>query len=128
MTRSITIRFYDEQTDDYIFHVIPARWEICPRCNGEGTHVNLNIDGHGISQDEWERDWGDEERENYYNGVYDVVCEAGCTSGKTLVGDEARMTAEQRELHARWLEEEAERKADDAADRRTRWREDGCPR
>ena len=28
---------------------LPTRKEVCPRCHGEGTHVNPNIDGHGLS-------------------------------------------------------------------------------
>ncbi len=55
-------------------HDLPARFEVCPRCEGRGTHVNPAIDGHGISQDEWERDWDEESRENYFSGVYDVAC------------------------------------------------------
>jgi hypothetical protein len=128
MTRTMQIALYNGDDDSTTVHVLPATWEICPRCRGEGTHLNPSIDGHGITQEEWDRDWGDEERDNYFNGVYDVVCEQGCTSGKVLVGDEARMSAAQRELYVRWLEEEAERKAEEAADRRTQWYEDGCPR
>lgn len=53
---------------------IPCCKEVCPRCQGEGKHVNPAIDGHGITSEEWS-DWDDESRENYFSGVYDVTCE-----------------------------------------------------
>lgn len=79
MTESIcfTIEHYDEN-DEYDGDTevsIPAKYEVCPRCRGRGKHVNPNIDGHGISAEEWDRDWSQEERERYLSGGYDVTCE-----------------------------------------------------
>lgn len=51
-----------------------TRWAICPTCEGNGTHVNPAIDGHGITAEEM-YELGDDFREDYMRGVYDVSCE-----------------------------------------------------
>lgn len=106
---------------------LPSRWEICPRCNGNGTHVNPNIDGHGMTADEfYGPDWDDDEREGYFSGRYDVRCENDCHDGKVVVPDEElckneqlsgylRAYHRQREQNARW----------DREDRHTRYMESG---
>lgn len=50
-----------------------TKFEICPTCNGRGTHTNPNIDCGGITASEWE-EWDPEERDHYMNGGYDVTC------------------------------------------------------
>lgn len=88
-----TSDFFDQNDRDELcqndFHLaemsvqIPAKWEICDVCDGNGTHVNRNIDGNGITTDEWNGpDWDDESREMYMSGGYDVACEANCSNGK----------------------------------------------
>ncbi len=62
-------RVYDEVEIE-----VPFKWGVCSTCNGKGKHVNPAIDSHGISQEEWDRDWSDEDREAYFNGRYDVIC------------------------------------------------------
>lgn len=64
---------------------LPAKYEICGFCHGKGTHVNPNVDGHGISPDEFAEDPDFEEA--YFSGVYDVRCHADCDNGKMLVVD-----------------------------------------
>ena len=56
-------------------------WTVCPTCRGTGTHVNPNIDRHGIDPDEYDFEFID----NYQNGVYDVLC-AQC-DGHRVVPD-----------------------------------------
>lgn len=52
---------------------VPARYEVCGRCHGKGTHVNPSIDGHGISAGD--ECWDDEQfTEMYFGGGYDVAC------------------------------------------------------
>jgi hypothetical protein len=67
---------WTEYTDDgdELPHELPARYEVCPRCRGTGSHVNPSIDGHGITEEERERDWSDEDWERYLTGFYDVTC------------------------------------------------------
>lgn len=52
---------------------LPAKYAVCPTCDGHGTHVNPSIDAGGITAGEMD-DWGDEEREGYFDGRYDVTC------------------------------------------------------
>ena len=54
-------------------HRLPAVWEVCPTCEGEGKHVNRNVDGHGITAEEFADD--PDFAEDYFAGVYDVTCE-----------------------------------------------------
>jgi len=80
---------------------LPMKFEVCPLCGGTGKHVNPSIDAHGISAEEWDRDWSYEDREMYMNGGYDVVCyECG---GRNVVPaiDEDHLSKPQKE----WLEE-----------------------
>lgn len=62
-----------------------AKYEVCPRCKGEGVHTNPAIDGHGITAEEM-NELGDDFREDYIAGVYDVPCE--CCHGKRVVTPE----------------------------------------
>ena len=53
-----------------------SRWThkiVCTRCKGKGTHVNPNVDGHGITRDEMD-ELGDDFRDDYLSGVYDITC------------------------------------------------------
>lgn len=63
------------ETDDgaEIEAAIPAKYEVCPLCQGRGKHVNPNIDSHGITPEEFAED--PDFKEDYFKGVYDVVCE-----------------------------------------------------
>jgi hypothetical protein len=58
--------------DDDSETVLPTRNEVCPTCEGEGTHVNPSVDSHGISAEEFaeDPDFADE----YFRGMYDVAC------------------------------------------------------
>jgi hypothetical protein len=47
---------------------------ICPRCDGAGTHTNPAIDGNGITTSEMD-ELGEDFREDYLAGVYDIRCE-----------------------------------------------------
>lgn len=79
---------YDEEVE------LPMKYEVCPTCQGRGSHVNPSIDSHGITAEEWDRDWDDEDRQMYMSGEYDVPCyECG---GKRVVEtvDESRCSPE----------------------------------
>src|SRR3990167_740121 len=74
---------------------LPALRIVCRRCDGTGTHVNPNIDGNGISPEEFAEDPDFEEA--YFEGRYDVRCEE-CEGAKvTDVVDYEACTQEQRE-------------------------------
>lgn len=66
---------YEDSAGNELVHIFPTKKEVCPRCEGEGRHVNPSIDGHGITAEEWlGPDWDDESRETYLAGGYDVPC------------------------------------------------------
>ena len=50
-----------------------TKYQVCPTCNGRGTHTNPNIDCGGITASEW-AEWGPEEQDYYMSGGYDVTC------------------------------------------------------
>lgn len=84
-----TIPFrYETEDGTEIETFIPCRYEVCDRCRGSGTIVNPAIDGHGISQEEFDEDPDFEE--GYFSGRYDIVC-PDC-QGKRVVSvpDESR--------------------------------------
>lgn len=97
---------------------LPTTNEICRTCDGEGKHVNPNIDGHGITSEEWERDWDDESREAYFSGRYDVRCDDCDGRGVVRAPDPKKMTPELRKAWREWQREEAEYRAECAAERR----------
>lgn len=80
--------------------------EVCPTCGGKGTHVNPSIDAHGITAEEWDRDWSHEDRENYMSGMYDVTCYECNGNNVVLVIDETRANAELLKLFNDYCNEE----------------------
>lgn len=85
------ITVYDDEDNEV---KMPMRKEVCDRCHGEGAHVNPAIDGHGITSDEME-ELGDDFREDYLSGRYDVRCEE-CDGLRVVdVLDRERCTPEQ---------------------------------
>lgn len=105
---------------------LPAKFEICTRCRGEGKHVNPNVDGRGISAEEWENEWDEDSREGYLSGRYDVPCEAGCRDGKILVPDvPTHAPQDLKDLLADYEERQDQRARWDAEDRHTRRMESG---
>lgn len=50
-----------------------SKFEVCPTCNGRGTHTNPSIDCGGITASEW-AEWDPEEQDYYMSGGYDVTC------------------------------------------------------
>lgn len=78
---NMTVRVSFEGHDDLEFEVdedccvtFPMRFTVCITCGGKGKHVNPSIDSHGITSDEWEQEWSNEERQMYIGGFYDVDC------------------------------------------------------
>jgi RecJ-like exonuclease len=115
VSRTIAIVIVTD-ADEEVTHQLPAKNEVCDRCEGYGHHTNPNIDGNGITQSEW-AEWDYEERESYMNGEYDVTCEE-CHGNKVVqVVDEDQCSEEQKNLFQQWAEQESERYASDAADR-----------
>lgn len=82
---------------------LPTKWDVCPVCRGEGTHVNPSIDCGGISASDFAED--PDFAEAYMSGVYDQPCNS-CEGRRVIkVADEDAMDPEQRKL---WHEQERE--------------------
>lgn len=120
MLRYIEFTEYTEN-DEEIIHRLPAKREVCSRCDGDGHHSNPAIDGHGIGMDEWNNEWDEEEREMYLSGAYDITCEE-CHGEKIVeVLDYEAAKAEYPELLKKYQDlqnEKADYEAMCAAERR----------
>jgi len=118
----IPIQVYLEDGDEEATVDAPGRFEVCGRCNGHGTHVNPNIDGHGITMEEWwGPDWDDESREMYMSGGYDVAChECGGTRVVPIIDWQAfeRQNPEAAKAYEDQQEQLADLEAMEAAERR----------
>lgn len=73
---TIEYEFEDEDTEPMTVS-LPAKFVVCSRCQGKGTHVNSSIDENDMP------DWDDESREMYLSGGYDVPCHE-CGSEKVV--------------------------------------------
>jgi RecJ-like exonuclease len=102
----------------------PFNWVICDRCRGHGKHVNPNIDGHGLSREDFDED--PDFAEDYFSGVYDVACHECRGAGKVKVPDVSRMTFAEKREYVLELRDERESRADDNSERWMRYAETGC--
>lgn len=93
----------------------PTKWEICPRCSGNGTttrHLG------GFTASEWAEacDGDPDFEENYFSGAYDRPCDECNGSGKVKVVDTDQLTPEQLEAYRQEQEDRryelAEREAE----------------
>ena len=92
---------------DLVELVLPTKFEVCPRCRGTGSHVNPAIDGNGLTAEDFERE-GDQFREDYMAGVYDVACYQCKGKRVVAVPDWERLTEAEKILWKKHVEEEAD--------------------
>lgn len=108
--------YNDDGDEEWV--VLPAKYEVCDRCQGRGSHVNPSIDGHGLSQEDFDED--PDFREDYFSGRYDVACYSCGGLRVVLTEDESMFNDAQKadmvRLNAFWEEE----LADDAMSRAER--------
>lgn len=64
---SIEIEPYVEEDTE-----VPFKYEVCPTCNGKGTHVNPSIDCNGLTREDFDED--PDFAEDYFKGIYNVPC------------------------------------------------------
>lgn len=50
--QKMVIRWEQDDEGEAVMHEFPARFEVCPTCEGRGTHVNPSIDASGYYPDE----------------------------------------------------------------------------
>jgi hypothetical protein len=109
---TVQICLEDEEGDEF-FETLPVKFEVCPTCDGRGSHVNPSIDSGGLCSDDFHDDPDFEEE--YFSGRYDVNCyECGgkrvvpVVNDNNLTDDHRRIIADLEE-RARWeAEYEAE--------------------
>jgi RecJ-like exonuclease len=73
-----TIKFTSENDDgEEIEHELPAKFEVCPGCEGHGTRLCEGMRGHAYTVEEFNETFDEEEREAYFTrgSHYDVTCE-----------------------------------------------------
>lgn len=75
-TRMVALHSAEYQ---YVKTYSKFKFEVCPTCNGKGSHVNPSVDADGITAE----DMYDMDMEAYMDGDYDVEC-YGCF-GKRVV-------------------------------------------
>lgn len=105
------IRVYDDNGD---IITIPARWEICGSCRGEGESSRYL----GAFTADDMHDLGDDFREDYVTGRYDRTCDECGGSGKVREIDLNRATPEQVSAYGRDMDALAELRAMEASERR----------
>jgi hypothetical protein len=71
---------------------LPTRKAVCPSCRGTGSHVNRNIDGNGLTREDFDED--PDFAESYFRGDYDVLCEECGGANVVDVLDEERCDPE----------------------------------
>jgi len=64
-------RFYWPEADEEIW--VPVRFDVCKSCDGRGSYVNPNIDRNGLTSEDFDEQ-GEDFREDYFSGTYDVPC------------------------------------------------------
>ncbi len=98
-----TIELYDG-------YELPAKYEVCWRCEGEGKHVNPAIDGNGLTaSDIQELEYDDPEfLDNYMGGMYDVACHECKGQRVVLVVDEDQCTPEELEEYRAYEQDKYE--------------------
>lgn len=99
MTNQIKFTYEDDDGNE-VEASLPAVYEVCDHCYGEGKHVNPGIDGNGITQSEMAELEADDEdfRGNYMSGMYDVQCETCHGKRVVLEIDSEHLTEAQKEL------------------------------
>lgn len=109
----------------------PATFRVCHDCEGHGTVLNPSMREHAYTQEEFERDFNDEDRAQYFKrgGIYDVTCPTCKGRNVVLVGDQESIASgnneEQKRQLAAYLESERNRAREERADRATRRMEMG---
>lgn len=104
MAEEITFTYEDDEGWEHEA-ALPARYAVCPTCEGRGSHVHRAIDGNGITASEW-AEWDIDERDDYLSGRYDVQCEECKGLRVVLVVDEEQLSDEEKKLHEIYLEQQ----------------------
>lgn len=120
---TITVTVYGRHVEHQ--WAFPARWIICPDCDGHATTTaHIEPDGGGFTGEEWAEACRECEdfAENYFSGVYDRPCPTCQGKGRIQTIDRKAVTSWRDKIalkaHRRWEREEAEYRAMCEAERR----------
>jgi hypothetical protein len=90
--QAMVIRFeYEDNEGETVVGEFPARFEVCPTCEGRGTHVNPSIDASGYYADE-DEDYIPDDDEPAYPHAFEQTC--GTCHGKRVVLEIDRRAAD----------------------------------
>ncbi len=118
---------YENEDGEEVEVDLPAKNEVCPRCEGHGMHLTPSIGQYAYSREEFEESFDEDERAEYFKrgGMYDVVCETCHGKNVVLVIDEEWIdkngSLEEKEALAAYIEklqDDAEYEREVAAERR----------
>lgn len=104
---------YVEEEGGVVEVTLPTKWEICVECRGNGMSSSYL---GAFTSSEWAEE--DEEfKEDYMAGKYDKSCEYCDGSGKVRVVDWERLDEKTTAAYIAQLEEEAQDRATERAER-----------
>lgn len=93
---------YTNDEGDEVTCDLPSKNVVCPRCEGDGTHLTPSIGQHAYSAEEFEEAFSEsEDREEYFRrgGRYDVVCERCCGRNVVKVVDVDACRTDEQKAH-----------------------------
>lgn len=99
---------------------VPARFEVCPECNGTGKVLCDGLRGVAFSSEEMSED--PDFSESYFGGHYDVQCDQCNGRNVVKVADEERMSKRQLLLWNLYQDQQSEREYSRSYERRMRER------
>jgi hypothetical protein len=95
---------------------LPAKAEVCYRCNGKGVHDHEAF-SNGITSDDWAQ-WDYDERDAYQRGDYDVTCTVCDGRRVTLIPDPERCSQSGLATFSEWERSYEQGRAEAEAERR----------
>jgi hypothetical protein len=123
MRNSRTVTIYTNRTE--IVATFPARWVICPACEGNATTTrHIEPDGGGFTATEWADACGDDPdfADDYFGGRYDRPCPDCAGLGRMMIIDESAIVGWRAKIlfkhYCEQLSDSAEIDAIQAAERR----------
>lgn len=97
----------DDETGEELVLWLTGKMQVCPACNGTGSHVRRDIDDSKLVE-LLDADGDYEGLERYYEGAYDVRCSECQGRNVQMLPDESELTAEQHRKIEDWYESERE--------------------
>lgn len=106
----------DTGKDEYESVAVKLRFEVCPTCDGRGSHVNPSIDCNGLSREDFAED--PDFAEDYFSGMYDVPCYQCGGENVALAVDRSRNSKAVLAVVDEWAKSADESRAEYLAERR----------